>query len=83
MIYPVKYFHSDMRGAPTINGTPGALIAALDACLITGFGLTTVTGISVSGGVATATVSAGNSFEQAVPTMGAFGVIDPEIENHR
>ena len=60
----VKWFSSDMRGAPTVSGTAGAMIGLLDACLITGFGVTTVTGITVSGGVATATVSSGNSFDQ-------------------
>ena len=37
----VKWFSSDMRGAPTINGTVGSLIPALDACLLTGFGAVT------------------------------------------
>ena len=64
MTYPVKWFSSAMRGAPTVSGTAGALLGLLDACLGTGFGLTTVTGITVSGGVATATVSSGNSFDQ-------------------
>lgn len=58
----VKYFHSAMVGAPVLSGTAGSLIAVLDACLVTGFGLNTCT-ISVSGGVATATFSAGHSFE--------------------
>lgn len=62
--YPVKYFHDQMRSAPVLNGTAGALLGLLDACLGTGFGLVSVTGISVTGGVATATVSSGNSFEE-------------------
>lgn len=69
MIYPVKYFHSQMRGAPTVSGLAGSLIGMLNACLLTGFGLTTVTGISVSGGVATATVGAGNSFEEGAVVL--------------
>ena len=60
----VKWFSSDMRGAPTINGTAGALIAALDACLITGFGAVTATGITVSGGIATAALPSGQTFAQ-------------------
>ena len=60
----VKWFDNTMRGAPTINGVAGAMIAALDACLITGFGPVTATGITVSGGVATATVPSGQSFAQ-------------------
>ena len=58
----VKWFDSTMRGAPTISGTAGSMIAAIDACLITGFGAVTATGITVSGGIATATVPSGQSF---------------------
>lgn len=61
--FPVKYFHSAMRGAPVVSGTAGTMISLLDACLITGFGTVTLTGLNVSGGVASATVSAGSSFE--------------------
>ncbi len=60
----VKWFDNTMRSAPTINGTAGALIAALDACLITGFGPVAPTGITVSGGIATATLPSGQSFAQ-------------------
>lgn len=69
--YPVKYLHSAMRGAPTLSGSAGALIGVLDACLTTGFGLTSVTALSVSSGVASATVGSGNSFE-----VGAIVLID-------
>lgn len=58
----VKWFDNTMRGAPTINGVAGAMIAALDACLITGFGPVTPTGITVSGGIATAALPSGQSF---------------------
>ena len=40
-VFPVKYIHSDMRGAPVLSGTPGAMIGVLDAFLITGFGTVT------------------------------------------
>ena len=60
----VKWFSSDMRGAPTISGTAGSRIAALDACLITGFGAVTATGVTVSGGIATVGVPSGQTFEQ-------------------
>ena len=60
----VKWFSRDMRGAPTISGTAGSRIAALDACLLTGFGPVTSTGVTVSGGIATATVPSGQSFAQ-------------------
>ena len=60
----VKWFSSDMRGAPTISGTAGSRIAALDACLITGFGAVTATGVTVSGGIATVGVPSGQTFAQ-------------------
>lgn len=55
----VKYFHSAMSGAPTLNGTAGSLIAVLDACLVDGFNLKTLDSLVVSGGIATATISLG------------------------
>jgi len=58
----VKYFHSSMAGAPTLNGTAGSLITVLDACLVNGFGLVAVSSLMVSSGVATATTS-GHSAE--------------------
>jgi hypothetical protein len=59
----VKYFHSAMTGAPTLNGTAGSLIAVLDACLVNGFGLGTLDSLVIAGGVATATRAAGHSQE--------------------
>lgn len=58
MTTEVKNFNSSMPGAPVDNGTAGALVALLDACLKDGFGLQTVSSLVVSGGVATATVPA-------------------------
>ncbi len=61
----VKWIRNDMRGAPVINGnTPGCMIAVLDALLVTGWGATTALSVSVSGGIATATVNAGSSFTE-------------------
>lgn len=60
----VKYFHSDMPGAPVLKGTAGALIAVLDACLVNGFGLKTVDTLVVAGNVATANISTGHSAEK-------------------
>jgi len=61
---PVRWFHSGMADAPVLNGTPGAQIALLDACLINGFGNRTLDGITISGGIATALLGSGNPFEQ-------------------
>lgn len=57
MANEVFYFDSSDGGAPTLNNIAGSLIGVLDACLINGFNLKTVT-INVSGGVATATCNA-------------------------
>lgn len=58
----VRYFDSDMSGAPSLSGTAGALIGVLDACLVDGFGSVTVDSLGVASDVATATVSAGHQF---------------------
>lgn len=59
----VKYFHSDLTGAPVLNGTAGAMIALLDACLVNGWGTGTVDSVVISGGIATVTRGAGHPFE--------------------
>lgn len=50
----VKHFLSTMANAPTLSGTAGSLIALLDALLVTGFDIKTLTSLTVAGGVATA-----------------------------
>lgn len=62
-VFPVKYVHSGMRGAPVVSGTPGSRIGAIDAFLLTGFGAVTAQRVTVAGGIATATLQAGQSFE--------------------
>ena len=62
MAYPVHYIHESMRGAPQLSGTRGTLIALLDAFLVTGFGQVTANGITVAGGVATASLQPGQGF---------------------
>lgn len=61
---PVRWFHSGMADAPVLRGEAGALIELLDACLINGFCTRTLNSLVVSGGVATATISAGNPYER-------------------
>ena len=58
----VKYFDSNMTGAPVMSGTAGSLINVLDACLITGFNLKTLDSLNVTGAVAAGTVAAGHGF---------------------
>lgn len=62
----VRWFTSDMVGAPILDENPGAIVAILDACLINGFGTATPDGnkITISGGVATVEFSGGNTFEK-------------------
>lgn len=51
----VVWFDSSEVGAPILNNTAGSLIGVLDACLVNGFNLKSVTSLVVAGGVATAT----------------------------
>ena len=60
----VKHIHSAMRGAPQVSGTVGTLIAALDALFISGWGVTTALSVNVASGVATATLTPGETFDR-------------------
>lgn len=51
-----KSFNSAMVGAPALSGTPGALIALLDAVLVNGFGLQTASSVVVTDGIAVVTL---------------------------
>jgi hypothetical protein len=59
----VKYFRSEMVGAPVLYGAVGSLIGLLDACLVNGFDLKTPSSLVVAAGVATLTYSGGHSAE--------------------
>lgn len=62
--YSVSFMLSTMRGAPIINGnTPGCLIAALDAVLVTGWGAAAPTSVVVASGVATATFASATAWQ--------------------
>ena len=61
--YPVKWITNAMRGAPQISGTPGTLIGAIDALLLTGWGTATAISVTISGGVGTAEFAEGIYFE--------------------
>lgn len=62
MTITVKLFQSTDAGAPVMNGTAGAMIALLDACLINGFNTKAPSGITRSGSTATATFAAAHGF---------------------
>jgi hypothetical protein len=57
----IHYFQSTQTGAPQITGL-ASLIAVLNACLINGFNLRTITSITRVGSVATAVADAGHGF---------------------
>lgn len=65
----VKHIHSGMRGAPTINGTAGPVIAALDALFVTGWGATTALSVTVAGGIATAQLTPGETFDRTAVVL--------------
>lgn len=65
----VKYFHADLPGAPVGNGLGGSLIAILDACLNTGWGLLTAQSASVSGEVCTLGFATGHAFEPLIVAL--------------
>lgn len=60
----VKWFTSDNPNSPTLSGTPGSLVALLDACLIDGYDPRTPDSVTVAGEICTANFSGGNPFEQ-------------------
>lgn len=57
----VKHFYSAMAGAPTVSGTVGSLISALDACLVTGFGAKVVDSGTISNGICRLNFASGAS----------------------
>ncbi|HHB1156316.1 TPA: hypothetical protein ACOA1Y_003484 [Vibrio cholerae] len=65
--FPVKWFASNMQGAPTItDSTAGGLAALLKAVLVTGFGTLTVNSLvwDATENAAKATISAGHAYKQ-------------------
>ncbi len=63
--FPVKWFSSDMGGAPVLSDkTPGEMIALTKACLSTGFNLMPIDGMEFDSGTGLATVnlSTGHGF---------------------
>lgn len=60
----IKWYQSNQNGAPQITGQAGSLIAVLNACLLNGFNLRTLTTITRDGNVATVTADAGHGFRE-------------------
>ena len=75
MTQPVKWFASDMAGAPACSGQAGVLISLLNACLVDGFNLLTLDSLVVAGNVATGTKAGhGYKLHQIVEIAGASPV---------
>ncbi|MGQ3054774.1 MAG: hypothetical protein ACT6S0_23550 [Roseateles sp.] len=70
----VKFYSSQMSGAPVLSGTAGALIVLLDACLKDGFDTKTLTSLVATGGVMTATWASGNHSSQTDAVVLVAGV---------
>lgn len=73
---PVKWFHSGQPNAPATAHAVGGIVGVLDACLAQGFGLTNVTSITVSDGVATVVTATQHSFTYAGQVALVAGVTD-------
>jgi hypothetical protein len=59
----IKFLHSGMVGAPLWNNLADTTVATLDAVLVNGFNTQTASSVSVTSGVATATIPAGQGYE--------------------
>lgn len=69
----VKRIESTQRGAPTLNGQAGTLLAVLEALFVTGWGPTTPLSVNVAGGIATAMLTPGETFDRdAVVLIAGF-----------
>lgn len=64
--HKTRFFTSDMADAPVMTPGAGGIIAVLDGCLLNGFNTKTLSSLSVTSGVATATVSGGHGYSQYV-----------------
>lgn len=62
MTNKVKWMYQGMTGAPVLTNNWGSMTALLDACLVNGFNLQTVTSITRDGSTATATLTSGHGF---------------------
>ena len=79
----VKYFHSELPGAPVLSGTAGSLIAVLDACLVNGWGLLTAQSANVTSEVCTLNFSTGHAFEPLVVAQTAGAATAAINGDHR
>lgn len=69
----VVWHHNAQTGAPVLSGTVGSLVGVLDACLVNGFNLVSVSGITVTSNVATLSTGTTHGFvaDQVIEVAGA------------
>lgn len=60
--HKTRFFTSDMANAPVMTTGAGGIIAVLDGCLLNGFNTKTLSSLSVTSGIATATVLSGHGY---------------------
>jgi hypothetical protein len=60
--HKTRFFTSDMTNAPVMTPGAGGIIAVLDGCLLNGFNTKTLSSLSVTSGIATATVPSGHGY---------------------
>ena len=77
--FKTKIFSSTQAGSPVLNGVAGSLISLLDAVLVTGFGTTNVTSITVLNGIATVVFPASHAF--AIDTVALVAGATPVLLN--
>lgn len=75
MARKVKWLHSGLTGAPQMQRALGAYTTILDAVLVTGFNIKTVTGATAASGLVTLPVGSGHGFtaDSVVLVDGATG----------
>lgn len=81
-IHDVGFFNSEMLGAPSVGvdmGVAGRMLAIFEACLVTGFNVQPVTGISVQDGVATVTCTNANPGFREHQRVRIEGASPPEL----
>ena len=65
MTYPVRRFDHFQEGAPQLTNAFGSLTELLDAVLVNGFGVKTISTLTCTGGIATATTSTAHKYKVA------------------
>lgn len=73
----VRVYRSSEFGAPVLDGLAGSLINVMDACLVNGFGMLTITSLTQIDGVATAVTDSPHLYVNS-PKVTIAGAVQPE-----